>query len=166
MPGRRDSSTAFNFSAKLQRLRCSGRREMKRNNGSKKNRTKGILLMVAGLFLVNPSSIWAQQVTEDALVNQLMTKLQERDQVIADLQRRVQQLEHRVGGVPQVSESTKAAQPPASPPTRSGCRPTPAAPPTKAVADQPVQQTAANEAATKTPPNAVAKAKPAPGLLR
>ncbi len=122
--------------------------------------------MVAGLFLVNPSSIWAQQVTEDALVNQLMTKLQERDQVIADLQRRVQQLEHRVGGVPQVSESTRAAQPPAAPPpTEAVAYQPPAAPSTKAAADQPVPQTAANEAATKTPPTAVAESKTGPGTF-
>ena len=71
--------------------------------------------MGVSLFLVNPFSIWAQQVTEATSVNQLMIKLQERDQVIADLQRRVQQLEQRVGGVPQASESAKAAQLPAAP---------------------------------------------------
>jgi hypothetical protein len=136
---------------------------MKRIDGSKKNRTKGVLLMSAGLFLVNPSSIWAQQVTEAALVNQLMTKLQERDQVIADLQRRVQQLEHRVGGVPQVSESTRAAQPPAAPSTKAVAYQPPAAPSTRAAADQPVPQTAVNEAATKTPPAAVAQSKTGPG---
>lgn len=121
--------------------------------------------MSAGLFLVNPSSIRAQQVTEAALVNQLMTKLQERDQVISDLQRRVQQLEHRVGGVPQVSDSTGNVQPPASPPTRAVSDQPPAAAPTKTVAEQPVKQTAANEAATKTPANAVAQNKTGPGTF-
>jgi hypothetical protein len=121
--------------------------------------------MSAGLFLVNPSSIRAQQVTEAALVNQLMTKLQERDQVISDLQRRVQQLEHRVGGIPQVSESTRDAQPPAAPPTRAVADQPAVVPPTKTVADQPVQQTAANEAATKAPPNAVAQSTTGPGTF-
>jgi hypothetical protein len=151
---------------------------MKRIEGSKRNRTKGILLISASLFLVNPSGIRAQQVTEAALIDQLMTKLHERDQVISDLQRRVQQLEHRVGGVPQVSESTRAAQPPTAPPAKALADQSPAIPPTRTVADQrpavpnatavanqPVQQTAANETATKTPPNAVAQGTTAPGTF-
>ena len=112
---------------------------MKRIDGSKKNRIKGVLLMGVSLFLVNPFSIWAQQVTEATSVNQLMIKLQERDQVIEDLQRRVQQLEQRVGGAPQASESTKAAQ-------------LPAAPSDKVVAGQSGRQAPANEAAKETPP--------------
>jgi hypothetical protein len=120
---------------------------MKKIDKSKKNRIKGILLVSASLFLVNPvSRIWAQEVTEASLVNQLMIKLQERDQVIEDLQRRVQQLEQRAGTGQQSSESAMAAQPPA-------------APPTKAATDQPVRQTQANEAATETPPAAVAQSK-------
>ena len=88
---------------------------MKRINGTKKNRVKGALLIGVSLFLVHPFSISAQQVPEASSVDQLMEKLQERDQVIADLQRRVQQLEQRVGGAPQASESSMAAQPPAAP---------------------------------------------------
>jgi hypothetical protein len=123
---------------------------MKRIDGSKKNRIKGTLLTGVSLFLVNPFSIWAQQVTEAASVNQLMIKLEERDQVIADLQRRVQQLEQRVGGVPQPSESTKAAQ-------------LPAAPSDKVVAGQPARQAPANEAAKETPPVAAAQRKTGAG---
>jgi hypothetical protein len=83
-----------------------------------------------------------------------MIKLEERDQVIADLQRRIQQLEQRVGEA-QSDESARAAQ---SPPTPS----------TKAVANKPVQQTPANEVATKTPPvetppAAVVQSKTGPG---
>src|SRR6478752_5322088 len=128
----------------------TGRQEMKRIDGSKKNRIKGVLLMAVSLFLVNPFSIWAQQVTEATSVNQLMIKLQERDQVIADLQRRVQQLEQRVGGVPQASESTKAAQ-------------LPAAPSDKVVAGQSARQAPANEAAKETPPAAAAQSKTGAG---
>ena len=123
---------------------------MKRFDGSKKNRIKGALLVSVSLFLVNPFGIWAQQVTEGASVNQLMEKLQERDQVIADLQRRVQQLEQRVGGVPQASESTKAAQ-------------LPAAPSDKVVAGQPARQAPANEPAKETPPVAAAQGKTGAG---
>lgn len=126
---------------------------MRRIDRSKKHRIKWVLLMSASLFLVKPaSSVWAQQVTEATLVNQLMIKLQERDQVIEDLQRRVQQLEQRVGAGQQNSESAMAAQPPATPST-------------KAAADQPVRQTQVNEAATKTPPAAVAQSKKGPGSL-
>ncbi|WP_430233667.1 hypothetical protein [Nitrosomonas communis] len=129
---------------------------MKKIDKSKKNRIKGVLLVSASLFLVNPvNRIWAQEVTEASLVNQLMIKLQERDQVIEDLQRRVQQLEQRAGAGQQSSEPAIAAQPPA-------------APPTKAATDQPVRQTQANEAATEetateTPPAAVAQSKKGPG---
>jgi hypothetical protein len=126
----------------------TGRREMKRIDGSKKNRIKGALLTGVILFLVNPFSIWAQQVTEAISVDQLMIKLQERDQVIADLQRRVQQLEQRVGEAP-VSESTKAAQLPAAP--------------DKVVAGQPARQAPANEAARDTPPVAAAQGKTGAG---
>lgn len=118
---------------------------MKKNERSKKSWIKWFILMGASLFLVNPFSIWAQQATDPALVNQLMLKLQERDQVIADLQRRVQQLEQHVGGVQQDSESAVAAQPPAEPST-------------KAVADQPVQQTQTDDAAA--PESAVAAQSP------
>ncbi|SFU30546.1 hypothetical protein SAMN05216417_10182 [Nitrosospira multiformis] len=111
--------------------------------------------MGGSLFLVNPFSIRAQQITEATSLNQLMIKLEERDQVIADLQRRIQQLEQRVGGAQQSAESAVAAQ---SPPTPS----------TKAVANKSVQQTPANEVATKTPgvetqPAAVAQSKTGPG---
>jgi hypothetical protein len=123
---------------------------MKRFDGSKKNRIKGALLVSVSLFLVNPFSIWAQQVTEGASVNQLMEKLQERDQVIADLQRRVQQLEQRVGGVPQDSKSPMAAQ-------------LPAAPSDKVVAGQPARQAPANEGAKETPPVAAAQGKTGAG---
>ncbi len=125
-------------------------REMKKIDKWVRSWIKWFLLMSACLFFVNPSSIWAQQITEEALVNQLMIKLQERDQVIADLQRRVQHLEQRIGGVQQDSESAVAAQPPA-------------APPTKTVADQPVQQAQVDKAATKTPSTAVAQSKTGPG---
>ena len=108
---------------------------MKKNGRSKKSRMKWFLLMGTSLLLANPFSIWAQQVTEATSVNQLMIKLQERDQVIEDLQRRVQQLEQHVGGVKQDSESAVAAHPPVKPST-------------KAVANQPVRQTQADEAAT------------------
>jgi hypothetical protein len=118
---------------------------MKRIDGSKKNGIKGHLLMSVTLFLVNPFSIWAQQATEAISVDQLMIKLQERDQVIADLQRRVQQLEQRVGGAPPASESAKTAQ-------------LPAAPSDKVVAGQPARQAPANEAAKETPPVAAAEA--------
>lgn len=101
-------------------------------------------------FFVNSSSIWAQQVTEEALVNQLMIKLQERDQVIIDLQRRVQHLEQRIDGPQRDYESAAAAQPPA-------------APPTKTVADQPVRQAQEDEPAKKTPPAAAAQSKKGPG---
>jgi hypothetical protein len=128
----------------------TGRREMKRIDGSKKNRIKGALLTGVSLFLVNPFSIWAQQVTEGSSVNQLIIKLQERDQVIADLQRRVQQLEQRVGGVPQAPEPTKAAQ-------------LPAAPSDKVVAGQPARQAPVNEAAKEAPPVAAAQGKTGAG---
>jgi hypothetical protein len=112
---------------------------MKTINGSKKNRIKAVLLMAGGLFLLNPFIVRAQQATEATTVNQLLLKLQERDQVIADLQRRVQQLEQRVGGAQQPSDSTMAAQPPAA---RSN----------GAVATQPAGQAPVKEAATETPP--------------
>ena len=150
MPGRGNSSAAFDFSPERPRLQYSGSQEMKRIDRSEKSRIKRALLMGAGLFLFNPFSIWAQQVTEGASVNQLMEKLQERDKVIADLQRRVQQLEQRVGGVPQASESTKAAQ-------------LPAAPSDKVVAGQPARQAPANEAAKETPPVAAAQGKTGAG---
>lgn len=124
---------------------------MKTINGSKKNRIKGVLLIGASLFLGNPFSIRAQQVTDPALVNQLMIKLQERDQVIADLQRRMQQLEQRVGGAQQGSGSAMAAQPPAGPSTKA------------AAAGQPGRQAPVNEAAAETPPAAVAQGKTGPG---
>ncbi len=123
---------------------------MKRFDGSKKNRIKGALLVGVSLFLVNPFGISAQQVTEGASVNQLMEKLQERDKVIADLQRRVQQLEQRVGGAPQASESAKAAQ-------------LPAAPSDKVVAGQPARQAPANEPAKETPPVAAGQGKTGAG---
>jgi hypothetical protein len=117
---------------------------MKRIDGSKKNRVKRALLIGVSLFFVNPLSIWAQQVTEAVSVDRLMLKLQERDQIITDLQRRVQQLEQRVGGAPSASESAKGAQ-------------LPAAPSDKVVAGQPARQ-APNEAAKETPPVAAAEA--------
>jgi hypothetical protein len=117
---------------------------MKRIDGSKKNQVKRALLIGVSLFLVNPFSIWAQQVTEAVSVDQLMLKLQERDQIITDLQRRVQQLEQRVGGAPPASESAKGAQ-------------LPTAPSDKVVAGQPARQ-APNEAAKETPPVAAAEA--------
>jgi hypothetical protein len=123
---------------------------MKKNDGLKKNWIKGVLLIGASLFLGNPFSIRAQEVTDAAVVNQLMIKLQERDQVIADLQRRMQQLEQRVGGAQQSSESARAAQPTS-------------APSTTAAADQPVRQTPVNEAGAETPPAAVAQSKTGPG---
>lgn len=122
---------------------------MKRIDGSKKNRVKQALLIGVALFLANPFNSWAQQATEAVSVNELMIKLQERDQVIADLQRRVQQLEQRAGGVPPASESPKAAQ-------------LPAAPSDKVVAGQPARQ-APNEAAKETPPVAAAAAQSKPG---
>jgi hypothetical protein len=121
---------------------------MKGIDGSKRNRIKGPLLIGASLFLVNPFSIRAQPATEATSVDQLMIKLEERDRVIADLQRRVQQLEHRVGGAPQTSESTMAAQPPEAPSAKTD-------------AGQPVQQAPINEAAKETPPNEAAKETPA-----
>lgn len=130
---------------------------MKRIDGSKRNRIKGPLLIGASLFLVNPFSIRAA--TEVTSVDQLMIKLEERDRVIADLQRRVQQLEHRVGKAPQTPESTMAAQPPEASSARTD-------------ADQPVRQapineaakeTAPNEAAKETPPVAAAQSKTGPG---
>ena len=120
---------------------------MKRIDGSKRNRIKGPLLIGASLFLVNPFSIRAQAATEAISVDQLMIKLEERDRVIADLQRRVQQLEHRVGKAPQAPESTMAAQPPEASSARAD-------------AGQPVRQAPINEAAKETPPNEAAKETP------
>ncbi|SFF15954.1 hypothetical protein SAMN05428977_105911 [Nitrosomonas sp. Nm166] len=108
--------------------------------------------MGACLLFVNSSSIWAQQVTEETRVNQLMIKLQERDKVIADLQRRVEQLEQRVGGTQQDSESAAAAQPAAEPAT-------------KTVADQPVRQAQGDEPAKKTSSAAAAQNKKGPGTF-
>ncbi|WP_139225216.1 hypothetical protein [Nitrosomonas sp. Nm34] len=153
---------------------------MKSIHKSKKSRIKGVLLVSASLFLVNPvSRIWAQEATEASLVNQLMIKLQERDQVITDLQRRVQQLEQRVGAGQQSSESATAAKSAAVPPSKAttdqpagteqqssqsalAAQP-PAAPSTQATSDQPVRQTQADEAATKIPPATVAQSKKGPG---
>ena len=143
---------------------------MKTINGSKKNRIKAGLLMAGGLFLLNPFSVRAQQVTEAPSLNQLIIKLQERDQVIADLQRRVQQLEQRVGGAQQSSDSTMAAQPPAVPsngavaaqPARQASVKE-AATETPPAAGQPAGQTPVKEAATEAPPAAVAQSKTGPG---
>lgn len=123
---------------------------MKRIDGSKKNRVKRALLMGVSLFLANPFSIWAQQTTEAVSVNELMLKLQERDQVIADLQRRVQQLEQRADVASPASESAKAAQ-------------LPVAPSDKVVAGQPARQAPANDAEKETPPVAAAAAQSKPG---
>lgn len=143
---------------------------MKTINGSKKNRIKAVLLMAGGLFLLNPFIVRAQQATEATTVNQLLLKLQERDQVIADLQRRVQQLEQRVGGAQQSSDSTMAAQPPAVPsngavaaqPARQASVKE-AATETPPAAGQPAGQTPVKEAATEAPPAAVAQSKTGPG---
>ena len=123
---------------------------MRKNDKWIRNCIKWFLLTGACLFFINSSSIWAQQVTEEALVNQLMIKLQERDQIITDLQRRVQHLEQRIGGVQRDYESAPAAQPPVEPPT-------------KAVSNQPVRQAQADEPAKKTPPAAAAQSKKGPG---
>ena len=142
---------------------------MKRIRGSKKNRIKAVLLITAGPFLVHPLGIRAQEATEATTVNQLIKKIQERDQVIADLQWRVQQLEQRMGGGQQASESTMTAQPAGAPSTEAVAGPvarqTPvkeAATETPPVASQPGGQTPVKKTATETLP-AVAQSKTGPG---
>jgi hypothetical protein len=136
---------------------------MKRIDGSKRNRIKGPLLIGASLFLVNPFSIRAQPTTEATSVDQLMIKLEERDRVIADLQRRVQQLEHRVGGAPRTSESTMAAQPPEAPSAKEDAGQPVRQVSIKTPPNEAAKEAQPNEATKETPPVAAAQSKPGAG---
>ena len=79
---------------------------------------KRALLMASGL-LINSAVLGAQQPPDPNLTQQLLLKLQERDQVIADLQQRVQQLEQRVGGLPAKAGAAQSAGGQAAPPVKA-----------------------------------------------
>lgn len=75
-----------------------------------KDIAKKILLIGASLLLMVSLQIKAQQTPEEApSINQLLMKIEERDQMILDLQKRVKQLEQRIGSEQLFRESAETA---------------------------------------------------------